>query len=636
MVHGPSLLTEHDTYLLKEGSHFDLHKKLGAHLLTVDGREGVLFAVWAPNAEYVSVIGDFNGWDGSTHPLAVRLDETGIWEGFLPGVGKGCIYKFMVHSRYNGFRAEKSDPMAFAAELRPNSASVVFPLDGYEWRDAEWMNGRAERNALSAPISIYEVHLGSWMRVPEEGNRWLTYRELAGKLAAYVQEMGFTHVELLPVMEHPLDASWGYQVINYFAPTSRFGSPHDFMYLVDELHRHGIGVILDWVPAHFPKDGHGLGYFDGTHLYEHADPRMGEHMDWGTLIFNFGRNEVRNFLLSNALFWLEQYHLDGLRVDAVASVIYLDYSRNEGEWIPNKYGGRENLDALDFLRRFNQMVYERHPDVITTAEESTAWPMVSRPTYVGGLGFGLKWNMGWMHDILEYMTLDPIYRSWHHNNLTFGLLYAFHENFILPFSHDEVVHGKAAMLSKMPGDDWQKLANLRLLYGFMFGHPGKKLMFMGGEFGQWAEWNHEQSLEWHLLQFAPHQGLRNWVRDLNAVYKAEPAIHEIDFDHTGFEWVDCNDHAGSVLAFLRFPKDRRHPVLVVCNFTPVPRETYLVGVPESGFWREMLNSDSEYYGGSGMGNGGGVQAEEGEAHGKPHRLRLVLPPLAALIFRREH
>jgi len=635
IVHGPSLFTGHDTYLFKEGSHFDLHKKLGAHVMTVDGREGVLFSVWAPNAEYVSVIGDFNGWDGSAHPLAVRLDETGIWEGFLPGVGKGCIYKFMVHSRYNCYRAEKSDPMAFAAEMRPNSASVVFPLDGYEWRDAEWMSGRAARNALSAPISIYEVHLGSWMRVPEEGNRWLSYRELADKLAAYVEKMGFTHVELLPVMEHPLDASWGYQVINYFAPTSRFGNPHDFMYLVDELHRRGIGVILDWVPAHFPRDGHGLGYFDGTHLYEHADPRMGEHMDWGTLIFNFGRNEVRNFLLSNALFWLERYHIDGLRVDAVASIIYLDYSRNEGEWIPNRFGGRENLDALDFLRRFNRMVYERHPDVITAAEESTAWPMVSRPTYVGGLGFGLKWNMGWMHDILEYMTLDPIYRSWHHNNLTFGLLYAFHENFVLPFSHDEVVHGKAAMLSKMPGDDWQKLANLRLLYGFMFGHPGKKLMFMGGEFGQWAEWNHEQSLEWHLLQFAPHQGLCNWVRDLNAAYRSEPALHEIDFDHTGFEWVDCNDNAGSVLSFLRLAKDRRHPVLVVCNFTPVPRETYLVGVPEGGFWRELLNSDSEYYGGGGMGNGGGVNAEPGEAHGRPHRLRLTLPPLAALIFRLE-
>ncbi len=636
VLQGASLLTEHDVYLFKEGAHFDIHKKLGAHLTTLGKVKGTHFALWAPNAEKVAVIGDFNGWNDKTHLLTSRPDGSGIWEGFIPDLGKGTLYKYSVYSKYMGYHAEKADPIAFAGEVRPSTASTIWPIDDYDWKDEKWMeNDRSFKNALDAPISVYEVHLGSWMRVQEEQNRWLSYRELAPKLADYLCGMGYTHVEFLPVMEHPLDSSWGYQVLGHFAPTSRFGPPEDFMFLVDTLHQNGIGVILDWVPAHFPKDDFGLAYFDGTHLYEHADSRLGEHQDWGTLIFNYGRNEVKNFLLSSALFWLEYYHIDGLRVDAVASMIYLDYSRKEGEWIPNKYGGRENIEAIDFLRRFNEMVYERHPDVITMAEESTDWPMVSRPTYVGGLGFGLKWNMGWMHDVLQYIVHEPIYRSYHHNNLTFGLLYAFTENFILPFSHDEVVHGKASMLSKMPGDNWQRFANLRLLYGFMYGHPGKKLMFMGGEFGQWREWNHNSSLDWHLLEFQPHQGLQNWVKDLNLLYRQEPALYEIDFEHTGFEWIDCNDNSSSVLSFIRHGKNAKEMLLIVCNFTPVPRLAYRIGVPEGGFWREVLNSDSTLYGGSGQGNMGGVFAMQEKCHGRNDCLSLTVPPLAVVIFKKE-
>ncbi|NDY43359.1 1,4-alpha-glucan branching protein GlgB [Dissulfurirhabdus thermomarina] len=628
----PFLLTDYDLYLHMEGTFLRAWEKLGAHPGEVDGTRGTWFAVWAPNAERVFVVGDFNGWREGAHELRCR-GGSGVWEAFVPGVEKGALYKFVIRSRYNGYRAEKADPYGFFFELRPRSASIVWDLGGHEWGDGEWMAARRERNALDAPISIYEVHLGSWMRAPEEGGRWLTYRELAPRLAAYARDMGFTHVELLPVMEHPLDASWGYQVLGYFAPTSRFGTPQDFMFLVDTLHRAGIGVILDWVPAHFPTDGHGLAFFDGTHLYEHADPRQREHKDWGTFIFNYGRREVAGFLLSNALFWLDVYHVDGLRVDAVASMLYLDYSREEGEWIPNAYGGRENLDAVAFIRRFNEMVYREQPGAFTVAEESTAWPMVSRPTYLGGLGFGYKWNMGWMHDTLLYMSKDPVHRKYHHNNLTFSLLYAFHENFILPFSHDEVVHGKGAMLAKMPGDLWQRFANLRLLYGYMYAHPGKKLLFMGCEIGQWNEWNHDASLDWHLLDYPLHQGLQSWVRDLNHLLRRVPALHEVDFEPSGFSWIDCSDSQQSVLAFLRRGRRPEEVVLAVCNFTPVPRHGYRLGVPAPGPWREVLNSDAECYGGSGQGNMGGVEAEPVPSHGHPWSVVLTLPPLGALFFR---
>jgi len=607
---------------------------MGAHVVEVDGRIGTRFAVWAPNADRVSVVGDFNAWDASRHPLR-HLEDSGVWEGFVPGVGQGALYKFSICSRHGGHRAQKADPYAFAFEVRPKTASRVWGLDGYAWGDAEWMAQRRERNALHAPISIYEVHLGSWMRVPGEGHRFMTYRELAPRLAEYAREMGFTHVELLPVSEHPFDGSWGYQTLGYFAPTSRFGTPQDFMHLVDTLHHSGIGVILDWVPAHFPKDGHGLGYFDGTHLYEHADPRKGVHQDWDTLAFNYGRREVANFLLSNALFWLEVYHIDGLRVDAVASMLYLDYSRKEGEWVPNKYGGRENLEAIDFLRRFNEKVYELHPDVMTIAEESTAWPMVSRPTWLGGLGFGLKWNMGWMHDVLHYGALDPVHRKYHHNDLTFGLLYAFHENFVLPLSHDEVVHGKGSMLGKMPGDPWQKFANLRALYGFMFTQPGKKLLFMGAELGQWNEWNHDVSLDWHLLEYPSHDGLRRWVRDLNRVLRAAPALHERDFDPGGFEWIDANDADQSVVSYVRWDREGRDPVVCACNFTPVPRHAYRMGVPSPGHWEEVLNSDAAVYGGSGQGNFGGTSTRPVASHGRAQSLSVTLPPLGMVVFRRR-
>lgn len=628
-----TLLTDDDLYLFNEGNHFRLYEKLGSHCLNANGVEGTYFAVWAPDAEQVYVTGDFNGWDRASHPMRSR-GQSGIWECFVPGLGKGILYKYHVRSRYNGYRVDKTDPFAFYDEVPPKTASVVWNLD-YTWGDGEWMEKRRSRNSLDSPISIYEVHLGSWRRVPEEGNRSLTYKELAPRLAEYVQRMGFTHVEFLPIMEHPFYASWGYQATGYFAPTSRYGTPQDFMYLVDTLHQQGIGVILDWVPSHFPTDEHGPGFFDGTHLYEHADPDKGIHPDWNSFIFNYGRNEVRSFLISSALFWLDKYQADGLRLDAVASMLYLDYSRKDGKWIPNKYGGRENLEAIEFLRRFNEEVYKQHPDIQTMAEESTAWPMVSRPTYVGGLGFGAKWDMGWMHDTLVYITRDPIYRKYHHNQLTFRMLYAFTENFVLPLSHDEVVHGKGALLSKMPGDTWQKFANLRLLLGYMYGQPGKKLLFMGGEFGQWREWNHDESLEWHLLDYAPHSGLQRWVENLNQLYRSEPSLHELDFSSAGFEWIDCNDSDQNVISFLRKGRTGDDMVLVACNFTPITRFNYKVGVPRGGFWKELLNGDAREYGGSGQGNLGGIEAIPVSFHGRPYSLDMTLPPLATVFFKSE-
>ncbi|MBI2965625.1 MAG: 1,4-alpha-glucan branching protein GlgB [Chloroflexi bacterium] len=628
---GAPLITNDDVYLLNEGTHNRLYLKLGAHPLPEGKPEGTHFAVWAPNADRVSVIGDFNRWRPDVDPLKPR-DTSGIWEGFAPGVVPGNVYKFHIRSRFHGYAVDKADPFAFAAELPPRTGSVVAGLD-YGWGDAGWMSGRREKNSLSAPISIYEVHPGSWMRVPEEHDRHLTYRELAPRLVEYVSRMGFTHVEFLPVMEHPFYGSWGYQTAGYFAPTRRYGAPQDLMYLIDQLHQAGIGVFLDWVPSHFPADEHGLGYFDGTHLFEHADQRQGYHPDWKSLIFNYSRNEVRAFLTSSATFWLDKYHADGLRVDAVASMLYLDYSRQPGEWIPNEYGGNENLAAISFLRRLNEDIYRSYPDVQMVAEESTAWPMVSRPNYVGGLGFGLKWDMGWMHDSLEYMAKDPVHRKYHHGSLTFRMIYAFSENFVLSLSHDEVVHGKGSLLGRMPGDDWQKLANLRLLYGYMYGQPAKKLLFMGGEFGQRAEWNHDSSLEWDLLQYEPHQGVQRWVQDLNRMYRAEPALHLLDADHAGFEWIDSNNHEQSVLTFLRQGGPAADPVVVVCNFTPVPRHNYRVGVPRAGFWKELLNGDAREYGGSGQGNFGGAQAAPAPYHGRPYSLNITAPPLSAAFFR---
>jgi 1,4-alpha-glucan branching enzyme len=627
-------LSDFDLYLIAEGTHNRAYERMGAHIVERGSRSGVEFAVWAPNAELVSVIGDFNGWNPDTNPMRVR-PEAGVWETFVPDIGQGARYKYRMQSRYGRFVADKADPYGFAAEVRPQTASRVWNLEDYTWNDDAWMTERVKRNALDAPLSIYEVHLGSWRRVPEEGNRWLTYRELAPLLADYVHDAGFTHVEFLPVSEHPFDGSWGYETTGYFAPTSRFGDPTDFMYLVDHLHQRGIGVILDWVPAHFPKDEAGLAYFDGTHLYEHSDPRQGEYADWNTFAFNYGRHEVQTFLVSNALFWLDKYHIDGLRVDAVASMLYLDYGRRQGEWIPNRYGGRENIEAVEFLRYLNQHVYASFPDTMTIAEESTAWPLISRPTYLGGLGFGFKWNMGWMHDILEYMSTEPIYRSYHHNRITFSLMYAFTENFVLPFSHDEVVYGKGSMIRKMPGDEWQKFAHLRCLYGYMFGHPGKKLLFMGDEFGQWSEWNHDQSLEWHLLQHPFHSSLQRWVRDLNTLYRGEPALHELDSEPSGFEWVDCTDYQRSIVSFLRRGRQPADTLLFVCNFTPVPRQNYRVGAPQAGYWRETLNSDAPLYGGSGQGNMGGLSAAPLPIHGRPFSLNMTLPPLGVVIFKPE-
>ncbi len=628
-----SLLTDDDIYLFNEGSQFRLYEKLGAHPVVVEGRKGYHFAVWAPDALKVSVIGEFNQWDKGAHPLQPRA-QSGIWEGFIPEVVKGAIYKFHIVSRFNDYRVEKADPFAFYSEKPPRTGSIAWDLD-YTWGDQDWMERRGRHNRASAPMSIYEVHLGSWMKMDEEGKEPLTYLKIAPRLADYVERMGFTHVELLPIMEHPFYGSWGYQTTGYFCPTSRYGKPQDFMQLIDHLHQKGIGVILDWVPSHFPSDEHGLGYFDGTHLYEHKDPRQRIHPDWDTLVFNYGRSEVQSFLISSALFWMDKYHADGLRVDAVASMLYLDYGRKEGEWIPNQYGGRENLEAVSFLRRFNEAVYKDYPDTQTIAEESTAWPMVSRPTYVGGLGFGMKWDMGWMHDTLKYMSQDPIHRSYHHNNLTFRMLYAYHENFVLPLSHDEVVHGKGALIRKMPGDDWQKFANLRVLFAYMFAQSGKKLLFMGAEFGQWNEWYHEASLDWHLLDQPLHQGLQRWVSDLNGLYRREPALHELDFSPEGFEWIDANDAMQSTVSVIRRGKSTDDLIVIACNFTPVPRINYRMGVPKGGLWREVLNSDARDYGGSGQGNMGAIEAAPIPSHGRPHALNVILPPLGAIFLKHE-
>ena len=627
----PPQVSDFDLHLFGEGTHLESYNVLGAHLRTVNGVDGVHFAVWAPNAVRISILGDFNHWDGRHHPMMNRGDS-GIWELFLPGLAAGATYKLEIKGRH-GFLAEKSDPYAFAAELRPRSASIVWSNEGYGWGDAGWMKQRRQRKWSAEPISVYEVHLGSWMQSSEGDDRFLTYRELANALVPHVKELGFTHVELMPVTEHPYDGSWGYQTIGYYAATSRFGSPDDLKFLIDACHQAGIGVILDWVPAHFPKDSHGLGYFDGSHLYEHSDPRLGEHMDWGTLIFNYGRHEVRNFLLASAMYWADVYHVDGIRVDAVASMIYLDYSREEGEWLPNEFGGRENLAAVDFLKKFNEAIHGKYPGFLTFAEESTAWPMVTRPTYLGGLGFDLKWNMGWMHDTLVYMTKEPIHRKHHHNDITFSLLYAFTENFILPFSHDEVVHGKRSMLSKMPGDSWQQFANLRLLYAYMFAHPGKKLLFMGQEFGQWNEWDSNQSLDWNLLDFEPHRKLQNLVGDLNRVYRKQAALHEIEFAWDGFEWIDVHDADNSVLSFLRKGRDPADTVVCLLNFTPVPREGYRVGVPLPGTYDEILNTDADAYGGSNMGNAGHIPADPIPWQSQENSLLVSLPPLAALFLK---
>jgi 1,4-alpha-glucan branching enzyme len=623
------VLGELDVHLLAEGTHLRNFERLGAHVTEMDGVAGTAFTVWAPNARRVSVVGDFCNWDGRRLPMRKR-HECGVWELFVPHVGAGAIYKYEIKSRDGALLPLKADPYGFYAERPPRTASIVEPLTQPGWQDDGWMIARAATQARDAPVSIYEVHLGSWRRA--DGNRYLNYRELADTLVPYVKEMGFTHIELMPVSEYPFDGSWGYQPIGLYAPTSRFGTPEDFACFVDRCHREGIGLLIDWVPGHFPTDPHGLGWFDGTHLYEHADPRQGFHQDWNTLIFNYGRREVLNYLLGNALFWLERYHIDGLRVDAVASMLYLDYSREAGEWLANRFGGRENLEAIDFLKQMNEQVFGQHPGATTAAEESTAWPGVSRPTYLGGLGFGYKWNMGWMHDTLAYMREEPVHRRWHHGQLTFGLLYAFSENFILPLSHDEVVHGKGSLINKMPGDRWQRFANLRAYFGFMWAHPGKKLLFMGGEFAQEREWNHDASLDWHLLNDPVHEGVRNLVRDLNRVYREMPALHERDCEREGFEWIEADDDENSVIAFLRRGRTPVRPALVVCNFTPVPRRDYRVGVPLPGLWRERLNTDSSHYGGSDVGNQGGVRTEEVHWHGQPCSVTLALPPLATVIF----
>jgi 1,4-alpha-glucan branching enzyme len=628
----PPVLTEYDLYLSGEGTHYQKYEKLGAHVREVAGVRGVHFGVWAPNARRVSVVGNFNMWDGRVHPMRHR-GSSGIWEIFIPGMGEGELYKFEILSSAGKLVGLKTDPYGFAGEMRPNNASVVCTIDGYKWKDTAWMESRSLRDWLHSPMTIYELHAGSWRRKPEEENRWLTYRELADELLPYVKRMGFTHIELLPIMEHPLDASWGYQTVGYFAVTSRFGSPADFMYFVDRCHQQEIGVILDWTPAHFPRDGHGLGLFDGTHLYEHADPRRGAHPDWGTLVFNYGRNEVQNFLLSNALFWLDKYHLDGLRVDAVASMLYLDYSRKPGEWIPNAFGGRENLEAIAFLKHLNEVLHSRHPGALMIAEESTSWPAVSRPTYVGGLGFDLKWNMGWMNDTLRYFALDPLFRQHHHNELTFSMIYAFQENFVLPLSHDEVVHGKRTLLEKMPGDDWQKFANLRLLFGYMYAHPGKKLLFMGSEVAERNEFWEESSVDWSLEESAPHRGVQRLMSDLNRLHATERPFFEVDFEWAGFEWIDANDAAASILSFIRRARNPEDYVVVVCNFTPVVRLDYRVGVPGPGFYREILNTDSVYYEGSDVGNAGGVRAEPIPWNDRPWSVKLKVPPLAAVYFK---
>lgn len=641
----PSLLSDFDLYLFGQGKHYLLYEKMGAHPREVNGVPGVNFAVWAPNAQSISIIGDFNNWDRNANPMQQRHAEQGVWECFIPGVQPGALYKYAVYSRYNNYMVDKADPYGFALELRPNTASIVTDIHQYEWQDAAWMKVRAERQRLNSPMSIYEVHPGSWMHMPErhvegavEEDRFLTYRELAVELATYVKKMGFTHIELLPVTEYPYDGSWGYQVTGYFAPTRRFGAPEDFQYFVDYLHQQGIGIILDWVPSHFPKDGYALSYFDGTHLYEYADSRKGEHKEWGTLVFNYGRNEVRNFLLASALFWLREYHIDGLRVDAVASMLYLDYLRPAGEWLPNEHGGREHLEAVDFLRQLNEAVYAEVPGTLTIAEESTSWPLVSRPTYVGGLGFSMKWNMGWMHDMLHYMKLDPIHRRYHHNDITFSLMYAYSENFVLPLSHDEVVHMKGSLMYKMSGDLWQKFANLRAFYGYMWGHPGKKLLFMGDEFGQWNEWHYEQSLDWHLLQSPSdprHAQLQSYVRDLNELYGQEPALSELDNEPQGFSWIDPHDSDNSVISLMRMSNNPDDTLIFVCNFTPVVRPGYRLGVPRAGVYHEVLSSDDSRYGGSGVVNSLPMPSAPQHWQSCPHSILLTLPPLATIILKRH-
>ncbi|KAA5545848.1 1,4-alpha-glucan branching protein GlgB [Roseiconus nitratireducens] len=630
----PSILSDYDRYLLGEGKNYRMYDTLGAQLRRVDETDGVNFAVWAPNARIVQIVGDFNSWDGRGH--VAKLDQSvGIWELFVPGAKAGQKYKFRILD-HHGQWTDKTDPVGFAAELPPLTASIVTDLNQHVWQDDQWMQKRRHADPMHSPMNVYECHLGSWQKGPGRTHGWLDYRELAHRLADYCRRMNFTHVELLPITEHPFTGSWGYQTVGYFAPTSRHGTPEDFMYFVDYLHQHDIGVLVDWVPAHFPKDGHGLRRFDGTALYEHADPRQGEHPDWGTMIFNFGRTEVRNFLVANALFWMDKYHIDGLRVDAVASMLYLDYSREDGQWIPNQYGGRENLEAIEFLREFNVAVHENHPGAVTIAEESTAWPGVSRPTYDGGLGFTYKWNMGWMNDTLTYMHREPVHRRFHQNDLTFSMIYAFTENFMLPLSHDEVVHGKGSLISQMPGDMWQKFGNLRLLYSYMWTHPGKKLLFMGGELGQWNEWNHDDGPDWLLLDFETHRGIQELVADLNRLVIQNPALHELDFDGQGFEWVDCMNADASTLVFLRKGREDADPLLVCCNFTPVVRHEYQVGVPVGGFWKEIFNSDSDRYGGSNVGNYPGRESLGRGHHGRPDSILVDMPPLGVTIFRPQH
>jgi 1,4-alpha-glucan branching enzyme len=640
-----SLFSDFDMYLFGQGKNYRIYEKMGAHSRTYNGEKGVHFAVWAPNALAVSAVGDFNHWRRGETPMTIYHNEMGVWECFIPGLEVGALYKYAIYSRFNNYAVEKTDPYAFEAELRPLTASIVADIHQHTWHDGDWMRSRVQRQQLNRPMSIYEVHLGSWKHVPErhgagssEEDRFLTYRELAHDLAAYVKEMGFTHIEILPVNEYPFDGSWGYQTTGYFAPTSRFGTPANFQYFVDYLHQQGIGVLLDWVPSHFPKDGTALSYFDGTHLYEYANARKGEHKEWGTLVFNYGRYEVRNFLLASALFWLREYHIDGLRVDAVASMLYLDYLRKSGEWEPNFYGGHEHLEAVDFLRQLNEAVYEQEAGTLTIAEESSAWPLISRPTYVGGLGFSMKWNMGWMHDMLEYMHLDPIHRRFHHNNITFSLMYAYSENFVLPLSHDEVVHLKGSLINKMPGDSWQRFANLRTLFGYMWGHPGKKLLFMGGEFGQWREWNFAESLDWHLLEPSSdplHAQLRDFVRDLNALYQREPALSELDYDPEGFAWIDPHDSDNSVASFMRRGKRAEETLLFVCNFTPVPRHGYRLGVPLPGEYYELINSDANRYGGSGLENLQPMPSGSLAWQSCPHSIILTLPPLSTVVLKRR-
>ena len=626
------VISEFDLHLFGEGKLYKAYDKLGAHACTHEGVWGINFAVWAPNAKRVSVIGTFNDWDGRRHPMRTRAG-VGIWELFIPGIQEGEFYKYEILPQGGALPFSKADPYATAAEIRPKTASLIYDVSQHQWNDSTWMDERKLGDPLKKPLSIYEVHLGSWKRVVEEGNRWLTYRELGEYLVPYVKEMGFTHIELMPIVEHPFDGSWGYQATGYFAPTSRFGTPDDFMDFVDTCHQAGIGVIMDWAPAHFPDDPHGLAFFDGTHLYDHADPRKGWHPEWKSRIFNYGRTEVKSFLINSALSWFDRYHIDGIRVDAVASMLYLDYARKDGEWVANQHGGNENLEAVEFIKELNAVAHQEHPGILMIAEESTAWPGVSRPTYVGGLGFSFKWNMGWMHDTLEYFQMDPVYRKFHQDKVTFGLMYAFTENFVLVLSHDEVVHGKKSLLDKMPGDDWQRFANLRALYGHMWGHPGKKMLFMGAEIGQWWEWNHDDSLQWHLLDYAPHRGLNQYIADLNRLYQAEPALHQVDFDWQGFQWIDLHDSDNSTLTYIRYAQDKNDCVVCACNFTPIPREHYRMGVPRGGVYRELLNSDSEIYGGSNIGNGGSVQADPIPWHNQPCSLLVTLPPLSVVFFK---